>query len=743
MKYFTFLGFFLFFLADIVFAQEFGSIRGNVNDDLTNSVLQEAQLYIEGEPLGDVSDYAGNYEIRNVKPGVYNITALMIGYEKVSKKNIRVTAGEVTTINFSLNPTIYESAGKVVVTATKMEKEIKDIPASVYLVSGDDIKQAEMRNVETMLQKIPGVFTEDRFHSEYNVVSFRGVGLHSHVTRGILVLIDGISINEAMGRVDFEGIDLGNIEKIEVLKGPVSALYGPNGITGVINIVTKKAPEKFESKIESSFGAYDLRKFTMSAGGKIGQYGVYFSASDHSTNGYRDRNSYNADKFAAKLQTDYERMGNMMLSLDYIRSDTDFPGSLSKEQFEARETANENKFAGSKKEFFRLGVTHKKHFSSGFDLNSNLFFRNCMDEGGYNDTFTSEDDINLYGGEIRLQRSFFIRGKRNSLIGGITAERENGDSETFDLDESGVKTEMTDKGTSIYDIYGYYLQNDFQISNPLMLSFGLRYDRVHYDWDDRLPEDGNTSDVATISAWSPKLALTYNPFRALTIYTNVGKGFNPPQISQLFIGGYGVVPNPDLKSEYLTNYEIGVRGDISGRFDYQVSFFMMNFADQIIQDEVSGMYENVGETRHNGAEFAGNVKLSNSLILSVNYAYLDARFDNSPSYNDNYLRKTPRHQAGADLRFVHSSGLSTDISWKWIDKYYMDNENVHIYGGYGIVNTKLSYEMKHYYASVSVNNVFDTNYATWAYASFSRGVWSESYYPGYPVNVTITAGLKF
>ncbi|MGD9898733.1 MAG: TonB-dependent receptor, partial [Calditrichaceae bacterium] len=465
MKYFTFLGLSLFFFANMVFAQESGVIMGNVNDIVTKTVLQEAQIYIEGEYLGDVSDYAGNYEIRNVKPGVYTVEALLIGYEKVTKKNIRVVAGETTTINFSLSPTIYESEGRVVVTATKMEKEIKDIPASVYLVSMDDIKQAEMRNVETMLQKIPGVFTEDRFHSEYNVVSFRGVGLHSHVTRGILVLVDGISINEAMGRVDFEGIDLGNIEKIEVLKGPVSALYGPNGITGVINIVTKKAPEKFESKIESSFGAYDLRKFTMSAGGKLGQYGVYLSASDHSTNGYRDRNSYNADKFAAKLQADYERFGNMMLSLDYIQSDTDFPGPLSKDEFETRTIESSSKFAGSKKEMFRMGITHKKHFESGFDLNTNLFFRNSKNEGGYNDTFTSEDDINLFGGEIRLQRSFFILGKRNSIIGGITAERENGDSETFDLDEFGVKTDMTDKGTSIYEINGYYLQNDFQISD--------------------------------------------------------------------------------------------------------------------------------------------------------------------------------------------------------------------------------------------------------------------------------------
>ena len=126
---------------------------------------------------------------------------------------------------------------EIIVTATKTK--MKDVSASAYVITKEDIEQTNSRNIQEALEKIPGIFTEDKFHGEYNVISFRGAGLHSHVTRGILVLLDGIPINEATGRVDFEGIDLENVEKIEVLKGPVSALYGPNGITGVINIITK------------------------------------------------------------------------------------------------------------------------------------------------------------------------------------------------------------------------------------------------------------------------------------------------------------------------------------------------------------------------------------------------------------------------------------------------------------------------------------------------------------------------
>ena len=210
---------------------------------------------------------------------------------------------------------------EIVVTATKMEKKIKDIPAPIYLITEEDIKQTDARNIEEALQRVPGVFTEDKYHAEYNVISFRGIGLHTHVTRGILVLVDGTPINEAMGRVDFEGIDLENVEKIEVLKGPVSALYGPNGITGVINIVTKKAPVEFESGIKTSVGSFDTKKITANGGGRIGELGLRLKATQYFTHGYRKRNSYETNKLNAKLDTDLYEYGDLGLSMDYITSE--------------------------------------------------------------------------------------------------------------------------------------------------------------------------------------------------------------------------------------------------------------------------------------------------------------------------------------------------------------------------------------------------------------------------------------
>ena len=633
--------------------------------------------------------------------------------------------------------------GDIVVMATKMDKKIKDIPGAVYVITEEDIKQTDARNIEEALQRVPGVFTEDKYHAEYNVLSFRGVGLHSHVTRGILVLVDGITINEAMGRVDFEGIDLENVEKIEVLKGPVSALYGPNGITGVINIVTKKASAEFESGIKASAGSFDTKKITANGGGRIGEFLGRLNATHYFTHGYQKRNSYETNKFNAKLDADFYEYGDLDFSMDYVTSEKDITGPLDKEQYESRSRENTKNFAHSDIGLMRLGVTHKKIWGEDFDLTTNLYFRDKEHEGDFGDTFTSEDELSLLGGEVRLHKSFDLLGRKNSLISGISSDREEGDTKRYDLDANGNKTDLRKEGKSIYEITGYYIQDNYNIFDQLTLTLGVRYDRVHYDWNDRFLSDGDSSDSTSISAWSPKFGLAYTPIMDLTLFGNIGKGFNPPQISQLFIGGYTNTPNPDLKPEYLTNYEVGLRGHNFKRLDYQISFFWMEFKDQILKDDVTGKYENIGNTRHKGIETTADLNFSENLSFSINYAYLTAKFTDYPGYTGNHLRKTPRHQVGGVLRYTNPAGFTGDISLKWIDKYYMDNENVNTYKGHCVANTKLAYKWKRYFTSLSINNLLNTKYATWTSASYKRGTWTESYYPGWPFNVIFTAGTRF
>ncbi len=206
----------ILFTNNIIFSQDTGLIQGVVKDLTKGKNLPLAQVFIEGESLGDVADSNGTFEIINIPEGTYTIIATMIGYETAKIKNVTVNAGNITSVSFELKQKIIELDEEVMVYATKIPKSIKNISGTAYMVDKKEIKQTECRNIEEVLTKIPGAFTEDRFHGESNIVSFRGVGLHTHITRGILVLVDRISINATMGRTSFESSDFERVQRIEV-----------------------------------------------------------------------------------------------------------------------------------------------------------------------------------------------------------------------------------------------------------------------------------------------------------------------------------------------------------------------------------------------------------------------------------------------------------------------------------------------------------------------------------------------
>jgi len=225
-------------------AQSSGSLQGTINDASTGQGIEFVQVKIVELSMGTISDQTGSYTIENIPPGNYTIEIRMLGFEVKRYNNYRIEAANNQNLTIQLQAEQYK-LNEITVSATKISKTIKDIGSPVYVIGEKELEQIEGRNIEESLATIPGVFTENRFNGGSNVVSFRGIGIHTHVTRGILVLVDGVPLNETSGRVDFEGVDMENAKRIEVIKGPVSSLYGPNGITGVINVIEKEPETGF------------------------------------------------------------------------------------------------------------------------------------------------------------------------------------------------------------------------------------------------------------------------------------------------------------------------------------------------------------------------------------------------------------------------------------------------------------------------------------------------------------------
>ncbi len=743
--------------AFVAIAQNKGSIIGTVIDKETGKSLPNTEVLILETSQGSVVSKNGAFEIKNIKSGIYTIQFHALGYVTETLSNIKVVAGKKTQIKFSMK-TKNIKLNEITISATKIEKNIDKIGSPVYVMGIKELERTEGRNIEEALIRVPGVFTEDRYHNETNIVSFRGVGLHTHVTSGILVLVDGVSLTEAMGRTDFEGIDMENAEKIEILKGPVSALYGPNGITGVMNIVEKIPKEGFHGKAKASYGSYNTTTFSGNINGGKNGFTYLVKGKYFNTDGYLDRSGSNSARVGLKLIQQFDNTGKLQFTADYVETDMDLPGTLDREQFDDMSTEASNLFAGYEREFLRTNLVYTQSFGEQINLFTNLYYRKSNEEGFYADYALSKGDLSSLGGEIRSQFKHELFGKKNSIIVGFSMLNEKNDDETFRRDtDTGELGALSSTGDSNYNMFGAYIEDEFMLTDKLAINLGVRYDLVNYDWTDNLNEgEYNTSASTSISSFSPKFGFAYNPTESLTVFGNIARGFRPPQISQLFVGSsYGGIANPDLKPEYLNNYELGVRGDVNNKLIYQASFYMMNFTDQISSEIIPEIdpdipiYQNIGKTKHSGMETSLEYHFTKQFNIYSNYSYLNARFNDSPDYGDNTLRKTPHNMFNTGLSYRFKFGLTASLDYKFIDKYYMDNEEAMEYEGYSLVNLKLMYKRNGFMASVAVNNLFDTNYATYAYASevydrvTRQTYWVDKYIPGWPVNLNTSISYNF
>ncbi len=509
----------LILISFTIFGQKTGTITGTVQDSETMGNLPLSEIIVVETGQGSVVLENGSFEINDVVPGSYTVQSHLLGYATQILKNVVVSAGKRTVLEFYMEIEDV-GLGEITVSATKIKTTINKIGSPVYIIDREEIDLTEGRNIDEVLTRIPGVFTEDRYHNESAVVSFRGVGLHTHVTRGILVLVDGVSLTEAMGTTDFGSIDMENAERIEVLKGPVSALYGPNGITGVINIIEKSPEDGLYGAFKASYGSYNTMNFSGDINGGKNGFKYLVKGKFYQSDGYMERSNYQSVRGGIKLSQQFKEAGKLQLTADYITNSDELPGTLDSAQFYNKSIKSSQLFAGYNKEFIRTDLVYTQSWGENTDFYGNVFYRNRNSDGFYSDTQYAVDKINTYGGEARAKFSQSIFDNNNSVIVGVNYLSESGlNKQSLRDDSTGVVGHLVSNGVSTYNMLGIYIEDEFTLMEKITLTLGVRYDLVNYDWKDDLHEgDDNTSATTSISSISPKFGIAYNPTTSITVW---------------------------------------------------------------------------------------------------------------------------------------------------------------------------------------------------------------------------------
>ncbi|MCX7723892.1 MAG: TonB-dependent receptor [Thermodesulfovibrio sp.] len=624
-------------------------------------------------------------------------------------------------------------------TATRVEEPKRDVPYSVQIITQEDIKNSTAKNlgdliVETAIghvHKYPGLSTSR--------IGLRGFNtdIFDDLKSRVLILING---NRA-GTVNLATIPVDDIERIEIVKGPASVIYGSSAMGGVINIITKKAKEEgIQGLVGGEAGSWNYWKTSGEITGKKGPFDLYISVSrssidDYSAKGYGkiENTGYNNQALSVRFGYSFFDKHSISLGIQHWRGwDIGSPGARYEPDPDDYKDIERNRVdLEYKTETFKVGyyiTKNKEEFHEGKGIgNSDITVKNTTTQG------------------LSLQKVFLVDEHR-FIIGG-------------QWDRVKVKSSRSTGApynpNSEYDSYGLFSETRLSLFNKkLLLNFGVRYD---YFENEILPTEGITAlkpGKENLEHVTVRGGIVYKLTDSFSIKGNAGTAFRAPAPDELaadYVSSRGThyVGNPDLKPEKSRSYDIGV-AYIKDLFKGEIAFFHSIFKDKILRYYDSALkawtFKNVDGATIQGIEgiFSYDIGLAAGLDFSLepflNFTY-HTRYSSKDEDEIQKYGKTLQYipksaasfgiKAGKDkwdLKLIANYvGKEKVVDWNPSSKNY---EKVVDKSDFMVINLKGSYRpIKNLELTFSVENLLDRAYEYVQYYPMPRR--------------TITGGVKW
>lgn len=678
-------------------AKNVGGVEGAVIDRQTMKPLPMANIIIKGIQLGAAADVNGKYIIFSLPSGRYKVVATMLGYTAVTKE-VLISEGETARLDFELTINPIEVGG-VVVTGTRTPRYIKDVPVRTEVITSRQLEMKEASNLYEALDGTPGIRVEQQC-SYCNFSILRIQGLESgHVQ----VLIDGEPTYSGLASVyGLQQLTTGNIERIEIVKGAGSALYGSSAIGGVINIISKEptAQPSIESKI--NIGTDNTNQFILSASRKLAKTDMILTAQKNTG----DAIDEDGDGFTDRVKSDIFSLGLKLHFNDILGNDRfRLSGVTLNEQRQGGDLSIwKNPFAEGSEDIkttrYETGIGYKNNLTCNSEISMNFDYivhnRNATNDaflGDYmathSDTMPSVDEMQPYLADENLYvvgvNYGHTLGFNHILLGGqYTYNKldESGRYVIVDENDSNYGSTYTSTSEKYAHDYGVYIQDEISLLKDIVeIVIGARYD-IHKSKD----EFGGSGDVApqekiaieyNETAISPRGAVMIKMTPQLTIRGSAGTGFRVPygfsEDLHLCSGSPRINKPADLKPEKSMSFNFGA--DYSAKtFNMSLNLFRTNLEDKIgfadaseASAQLGYTYEwrNIGKAYTQGIESRIKVAPLSILSFDLNFAYTDAQYENpredwidhpvhGSKYTEDskYISRVPQLTGGIELDFA-------------------------------------------------------------------------------------------
>lgn len=664
---------------------------------------------------------------------------------------------------------------EVTVTGTREKHSLAETPATVDAISGSEIRASNPVHPSQIMGQVPGVWV--------NVTGGEGhqTAIRQPLTTNpvYLYLEDGIPTRSTgfFNHNALYEINVPQASGIEVVKGPGTALYGSDAIGGVVNVMTRPAPLKPEAEISVDAGQYGWRRLLTTGGNTVDENGWRGDLNLTHTDGWRDATGY--DRQSATLRWDRALGTDATLktavSGSHIDQQTAGSSTISETDYQNNPTINYTPISFRDVKALRVSAAYEKE-SAGALLSVTPYFRsNDMDllanwSLTYDPTVYNTNNKS-FGVLTKYRRDF--EPYRARLITGVDVDYSPGNrlENSINTTKSGNIYTGYATGPTLYDYdvtfteISPYVHGEMSPTERLRLTAGLRYDRLGYDYDNRLSDADIVIKPANIAFnltyrhpsdtsirynhLSPKLGATYAFSPTVSGFAAYNHAFRVPSEGQLFRQG-SALNTVDLKPVKADSYEIGLRHKAPDGMSLEASLYYLAKRDDILsyKDPATGATQavNAGKTLHRGVELGAGMPLPSSLRLDVSasyarHTYEDWAVSGSADYRGKEMETAPRLIANTRLSYAPATlnGGRVALEWVKLGRYWMDAANTNQYEGHDLLNLRVNYPAsKDVEVFGSINNLVDKRYAESASYTTARG---REFAPGMPR--TLYAGVRY
>ena len=621
---------------------------------------------------------------------------------------------------------------EVIVTASRIEEETAAAAAYVTVLTEEELSAAGQSTLVDSLKSLAGVhFRSTSGNAAQAEISMRGFGENSHGR--VLVLLDGRRLNRPdMASINWLEIPIENIERVEVVRGGSSVLYGDNAVAGVVNIITKQGSAGFDIEVSGQYGSYNSNQERVEVSGSTDALTLAVTGEHNATEGYRDRSAYESLAFGTNVRLELDTLSSS-LALSYNKLFYQMPGELTEAQMAVDPTQAINPADESNNQYLNADIGMSYGPSDRWLLDANL---------SYGLKFIKSDMVSWPSyTDLTLQTIAFTPKLKaeldllagNRLIVGIDGYY---DRMTVDSYPDAGRTSTTSEYLLSKATAGVYLADNLALHEFLTLSAGARYELIQIAAETVKTSGVPLDERELLQILVYDVGLLFKPLPSVKLWLKHGTVYRYPFLDEI-VDLYGWMPvafNTNLEPERGIDIEIGIEAVLFDALRLAGNGFWLEMKNEIAYNSITSLNENMEDTRHLGVEAEAVFTPFARLELGANYTYTASTF-RAGANQGRTVPLVPQHQIEAEAAIQLPFDLSGGVSGPYVSKQYSGGDYANTQNllfDYFLLGAFLLYQPSNIPGKlevyVGVDNLLDTSYATSGYYSTwpAPGVY---YYP--------------